>query len=225
MAEARSAYREAVACFGQALGVVQHLPESREAIEQAIDLRFELRNALLELGGHDRLILEHLCQAETLAQALGDHWRLGRVFSYLTRHLCTTADYDLAIASGERAIAIAVALGDVGLQVMTQCHLGQAYYLTNAYRGAVDILRRNRASLEGELLRERFGLPVPASVFSRTWLVMSLAELGAFAEGTACAEEEVRIAESVDQPASFVHASFSTAHIPHPRKRCSSAFF
>jgi predicted ATPase len=61
MAEARSAYREAVACFEQALGVVQHLPESREAIEQAIDLRFELRNALLELGGHDRLILEHLC--------------------------------------------------------------------------------------------------------------------------------------------------------------------
>jgi tetratricopeptide (TPR) repeat protein len=39
--------------------------------------------------------------------------------------------------------------------------------------------------------------------------VASLAELGAFAEGTACAEEEVRIAESVDQPASFVHASFS----------------
>jgi tetratricopeptide (TPR) repeat protein len=51
---------------------------------------------------------------------------------------------------------------------------------------------------------------IPASVFSRTWLVMSLAELGAFAEGTAFAEEEVRIAESVDQPASFVHASFIT---------------
>jgi tetratricopeptide (TPR) repeat protein len=120
------------------------------------------------------------------------------------------ADYDRAIASGERALAIAEALGDVGLQVATRCHLGHAYYFTNAYRRAVDILRKNRASLQGELLHERFGMHVPASVFSRTWLIVSLAELGAFAEAATCAEEEVRIAESVDQPASFVHVSFST---------------
>jgi hypothetical protein len=36
-----------------------------------------------------------------------------------------------------------------------------------------------------------------------------LAELGEFTEGTACAGEEVWIAESVEQPASVVHASFS----------------
>jgi hypothetical protein len=47
---------------------------------------------LFESGDH-RPIFEHLHQAETLAQALGDHRRLGWVFSYLTRHLCTTADY------------------------------------------------------------------------------------------------------------------------------------
>ena len=66
------------------------------------------------------------------------------------------------------------------------------------------------ASLEGELVHEHFGLPVPASVYSRTWLVASLAELGAFAEGIVRGEEEVRIAESVAQPYSLVHASFST---------------
>jgi len=80
MAEAHSAYREAVACFEQALGAVQHLPESRDTIEQAIDLRFDLRNVLFELGDHEP-ILEHLHQAETLAQALDDHRRLGLVFS------------------------------------------------------------------------------------------------------------------------------------------------
>src|SRR5207247_7868732 len=174
--EAHSAYREAVACFEQALGAVQHLPESRDTIEQAIDLRFDLRNVLFELGDHEP-ILEHLHQAETHAQVLDDHRRLGLVFSYMTRHLCTTADYDRAIASGERALAIAAALGDVGLQVATRCHLGQAYYFTSDYRRAVDTLRRNIASLAGELLRERFGLPVPTSVYSRTWLVASLAEL------------------------------------------------
>jgi DNA-binding NtrC family response regulator len=48
-AEARSAFREAVACFEQALGALQHLPESRDTVEQAIDLRFDLRNALFPL--------------------------------------------------------------------------------------------------------------------------------------------------------------------------------
>jgi tetratricopeptide (TPR) repeat protein len=208
-AEAQSAYREAVACFEQALGALQHLPESRDTVEQAIDLRFDLRNALFALGDHGP-ILEHLHQAEILAQALDDQRRLGWVFSYMTRHLLPTTNYDRAIASGERALAIASAVGDFGLQVTTQCLLGQAYYFAGDYRRAWDILQRNVACLEGKLLHERFGLPVPASVFSRTWLVASLAELGAFVEGIDCGEHEVRIAELVDQPYSLVHASFST---------------
>ncbi|MGH2627477.1 MAG: adenylate/guanylate cyclase domain-containing protein, partial [Anaerolineales bacterium] len=79
-AEARSAYREALVCFEQALSVLQHLPESRSTMEQAIDLRFDLRNALLELGDH-KPIVEYLRQAECLAQALGDQRRLGWVLA------------------------------------------------------------------------------------------------------------------------------------------------
>jgi tetratricopeptide (TPR) repeat protein len=100
-----------------------------------------------------------------------------------------------------------------GLEVTTHCLLGQAYYFAGDYRRALYILRRNVASLEGELLHERFGLHIPASVYSRTWLVASLAELGAFAEGIARNEEEVRIAEPVDQPASVVQASFSSGFL------------
>ena len=62
----RSAYREAVGHFEQALGALQHLPESPDTIAQAIDLRFDLRNALFALGDHGPII-EHLRQAETLA--------------------------------------------------------------------------------------------------------------------------------------------------------------
>ena len=40
---ARSAYREAVAAFEQALVALQHLPDSRDTREQAIDLRLALR--------------------------------------------------------------------------------------------------------------------------------------------------------------------------------------
>jgi tetratricopeptide (TPR) repeat protein len=85
------------------------------------------------------------------------------------------------------------------------------------YRRALDILERTVASLAGELLYERFGLPNPASVHSRTWLVASLAELGGFAEGIARGEEATRIAEAVNQPVSFVHTSFSTGLL-HLRK-------
>src|SRR5215470_17819725 len=48
-AMARSAYREAVEYFEQALAALSHLPESRHALEQVIDLRIDLRNALLSL--------------------------------------------------------------------------------------------------------------------------------------------------------------------------------
>ena len=70
-AMAQSAYREVVVCLEQALVALAHLSESRATLEQAIDLRFDLRNALLPLGDHTR-IFEHLHEAETLAQVLND---------------------------------------------------------------------------------------------------------------------------------------------------------
>ena len=53
-AATRSAYREAVAYFEQALTALQHLPEHRETLEQAIDLRLDIRNALSHLENWGR---------------------------------------------------------------------------------------------------------------------------------------------------------------------------
>ena len=82
-AAARSAYREAVAYFEQALTALQHLPEHRETLEQAIDLRLDIRSALLALGELGA-IFDHLREAETLATALDDQRRLGWVCAYMT---------------------------------------------------------------------------------------------------------------------------------------------
>src|SRR5262249_13401044 len=65
---ARSVHREAVRCFEQALTALTHLPVSRETLEQAIDLRFDLRNALLPLVEWGR-IEEYLREAEALGSA------------------------------------------------------------------------------------------------------------------------------------------------------------
>src|SRR5713101_3526823 len=49
-AQTRSAYREAVVCYEQALVAFGHLPDSRAVTEQAIDLRLGLHSALNALG-------------------------------------------------------------------------------------------------------------------------------------------------------------------------------
>src|SRR5499425_1582751 len=78
-AMARLANREAASCFEQALVSLQRLPETRERLEQAIDLRFDLRTALHPLGEFER-ILGSLREAEDLARALHDQRRLGQMF-------------------------------------------------------------------------------------------------------------------------------------------------
>src|SRR5262249_33204069 len=202
---ARSALREVVACCEQALAALTHLPASRATQEQAIDLRFDLRNALWGLGEFGQM-LDPLRQAATLAEVLDDQPRLGRVSAYMCRYFREIGDHDGAVESGRHALAVAEILGDFALQVLANHHLGVAYHALGDQRRALGLLRRNVKSLTGDLLRERFGLAGPPAVLSRAWLVRCLAELGAFSEGIAHGEETVRIAEAVDHPLSLIHA-------------------
>ena len=202
---ARSALREVVACAEQALAALRHLPESRATQEQAIDLRLDLRSALWALG-ELRQMLDHLREAATLAEALGDQRRLGRVAAFMCRYLREMGDHDSAVESGQHALAVAETLGDFALQVMARHFLGVAYHTLGDYRRAMAVLRSNVASLEGDLLRERLGQSGLPAVVSRAWLARCLAELGAFPEGVAYGEEAVRIAEAVDHPISRVLA-------------------
>jgi class 3 adenylate cyclase/tetratricopeptide (TPR) repeat protein len=201
----RSGYREAVACFEQALILLRRLPERRDTLEQAIDLRFDLRNALLPLGDQAP-IFDHLREAETLAQMLNDRQRLGQVSVYMAEYFRMMSDLDHALESGQRALTLATTLGDVGLQVKANFYLGSVYYDLGDYRRAVECLAWNVASLDGDLLRERFGMTGLPSVLSRAYLSWSLAELGMFAEATARGEEGVRIAEAADHPFSLIWA-------------------
>jgi predicted ATPase len=82
---ARSAHREAVGSFEQALRALAHLPETRGTREQAIDLRLALRTALYPSGDAGR-ILAVLREAEALAEALADHHRLGQVLLLMSQH-------------------------------------------------------------------------------------------------------------------------------------------
>jgi class 3 adenylate cyclase/tetratricopeptide (TPR) repeat protein len=210
-ATSRAAAREAVACLEQALVALGHLPECRETLEQAIDLRLDLRTALRPLGEHDR-VLASLCEAEALAAALGDQRQLGRVSAYLSRHFSTMGDQERALVSGHRALALAEATGDAALRIMATLTLGVVYHALGDYRRAIDLLRPNLASLKDAQVRGHFGMAGPLShspgllTSSQTWLAFCLAEVGAFAEGITIGEEGVRAAEAVDQPSSLAVA-------------------
>src|SRR5262249_9494055 len=159
-AVARSAHHEAVACFEQALAALAQLPERRDTLEQAIDLRFDLRNALQPLNEHAR-IFDHLHAAEALAERLGDPQRLGWLACYLCfYYFSVIGEHDRAIASGQRALALATTSGSFDVQVIAQTFLGMAYYAVGDYRQGMDCMRRVIALLPGELCSARFGLPV-----------------------------------------------------------------
>jgi tetratricopeptide (TPR) repeat protein len=209
-AAARSANREAVARFEQALAALARLPSSRETTEQAIDLRFELRNPLHLLAEFGRLY-DHLREAEALSEAIDDQWRLGWVFSYLTQMLRLTGSADRAIETGQRAVAIAEARNDFTLQVATEFHLGSAHEDLGDYRRASVILRRVVERLRGERVYERFGLSGLPSVVARAHLMCCLAELGEFTEGREHGAEGIRIAEEVHDPHGLVNAEFGAA--------------
>jgi predicted ATPase len=204
-AVARSAYREAVAYFEQALAALEHLPEHHETLAQAIDQRFDLRSALLPLDEHAR-VFEHLRAAEPLAERLGDPQRLGRLVSSLVFSFTVMGEHERAIAAGQQALALATSSGAFDLQIHAQNHLSIAYAAAGDFRQALDVAQRMLAVLTGgERLAEHFGLSMVPGLVGRCYVASCLAELGDFAEGAGIGEEAIRLAEAVAQPNSLIN--------------------
>ena len=206
---AHSALREAVASFEQALVALQHLPDVRDTHEQTIDLRLALCSSLFLLGEH-RQSLVHLREADTLASALGDQHRLGWVSAQMSNTLVALGDNDRALASGQRALALATALGDFPLLAQANTRLGHVYHILGNYPRAMDLLRQAVEALPEESIRDRIGERVSTAPFlpvtSRSLLLWSLAEVGAFTEGVVRGAEGVRIAEAAEHLSSLILA-------------------
>ena len=202
-ATARSAFREAVACWEQALTALPHLAEQQDTLVQAIDLRLALDNVLLVLGEPGGRGMDYLRQAETLAEALGDQRRLGQICDAMSHHCWRRGDHDNAMAYAQRALT--AASGDAFQQARACGHLGTYCFSLGDYRRAIDVLRQSMTTLEGELRHARTGMMV-ASVRTRYWLANCLGELGEFAEGRAYAAEAVHIAEEAAHLSSAIFA-------------------
>lgn len=208
----QSAYSEAVVYGEQALLALRQLPVRRDMQEQSIDIRLNMRNALIALGEFG-VMFDHLCAAESLAETLGDQRRLGWVSAYLSPYFLNTGDQDRAIETGQRALTIAATTEDFDLEVMATFFLGMPYISLGIYRQASHYHRRNVALLTSEWCHKRFGEPGLPAVFTRIWLAWSLAELGAFEEASGRVSEAMQLAETVDQPFSLGHAYWGMGFI------------
>jgi tetratricopeptide (TPR) repeat protein len=194
-AAARSALQDARVWFEQALAALVALPRTSSTLEQAFEIRLELRTVLIQLGEY-RTALERLHEAEALAETLNDNRRRGRVCGFLTTMLLQLGDLDEARAFGTRALAIAGELGDLELRILSTSFLGVVHHHRGEYEQQLALVTDNLAALPADWVYKDLGAAVPVSIFDRVQMVHGLAQLGRFAEAAEYEAEVIRLAES-----------------------------
>jgi predicted ATPase/class 3 adenylate cyclase len=214
-AAARSAPHDARGWFERALGALDALPESQSTLEQSFEIRLELRSVLGQLG-ESRRSQERLREAEAVAERLNDDRRRGQVCAFVTNAHSARGELDEALVTGARAREIAARLGDLNLHIASTAYLEQAHYFRGDYERAVDLATDNLATLPADGIFEHFGLPAPASVYCRVWLVESLAQLGRFTEAAEHKAEMIRLAEATHHAftVGLAYYASATLHLP-----------
>ena len=213
-AAARSALADARTWFEQALDILGALPDGRIVLEQAFEIRLELRRVLRQLG-EARQMVEHLREAEVLAERLSDDRRLGQVCAFMTTMQSSLGRLDEALASGCRALEIAQRLEDLPLRIVVTTYLNQVHHYRGEYEHVVACARDTLAELPAAWVHEHFGMSLSASVAGRVWLIMSLGELGRFAEAAGYVAEALRLAEETQHAFTncWAHLAASMLHL------------
>jgi len=208
----RSALENGRVWFEQALAILEKVPETKENIELAIDIRFDLRNSLHPLGHLERC-LDHLQKVQAQATQLVDKRRLGQALSFLCQYYRLMGELGPAVDAGERALAIADELDDLPLRVVASGHLGPALTARGDHHRASEILAAGVERLRGDLAADAMGTTGILGVFTRVYLVCSLAELGEFDRALRLAEEAIEIARGANHVYSLAFSYYGTGTV------------
>jgi tetratricopeptide (TPR) repeat protein len=199
----------------RALTATKRLPETREAIEQAIDVRVELRNVIHVLGEVERG-MEHMREAESLAERVGDEGRAGMISLLVSIGFWMMGDSDRAQESIGRGLAIAESTDNGLLRLQARAQLGRIHHDRGDYRQAASRLRDVLSALEASRLGHDVGAVagvssiapsvMPMVVQTTAYLAWSLAELGEFGEATRRTDASLRLTEALDNPFGLIMA-------------------
>lgn len=206
-AAAHSAYREAVMYMEQALEILSHLPESRIRCEQAIDLRLDLRFALWRLGEWEQ-VLNYLHEAEGLAESLGDQYRLAQISYNIADSYRIRGGYERARLAAHHAYSLDEALGDRSLQIETHAIMGQIHYHLGDYGRAIELLQQTITDLASEHTPNQDHTPDSLLVWQQSWLLLCLAQRGAFQAGQTISLDVLRMAEASNYPFNLIVAAY-----------------
>ena len=214
LAYARSANREAVSSFEQALDTLEAQPENPSTLEQGFEIRLELRPPLIQLG-EVRRAQQRLLEAETLAERLQDDRRCALVGASMTNIHTRLGELDEALQAGTRSLEIAQRLGDLRLSIPATTMLEHVHYYRSEHQRAVDLARGNLAALPGQWISEDFGLDAPPSVFDRGYLIMCLAELGRFGEMARAEAETIGLVAKMEHAytVAWAHGAAGTGRL------------
>ena len=183
----RSANREAVSCFEDALRALERLPADQPRLAQGVDCRIEPEHALMGLG-HFRRSLAVMSDAEVIARRLEDQARLGRVYARMTYNLGSVGDLDAAVEKGEQAVALLAQAVDGMATITTNLVVARSYYGLGDYRRTIETVQRNEVMAATTRDAQVAWRALASAPF---WFVVALAEVGEFDVATARAEAHI----------------------------------
>jgi class 3 adenylate cyclase/tetratricopeptide (TPR) repeat protein len=211
-AAARSANREAVRFFDQAMRALGQLPQTDEVLREAVDLRFDLRTPLFRLG-QVGVLFDRLREAETIAQRLGDHGRLGQLAIFTSHQCWLVGDNAGAIGAAERAVAIGRSAGDHALVVRAGFQAGLGRIGLCHFAEAAEAMATVADLAEQPGYLDRFGLDRPLAVVALGYRARALAELGEFQRAAEAVETCRNLAATVQRPFTSIFASIAEGHL------------
>lgn len=212
-AAARSAHREAVASFEQALAAGAHLPQNPERVRTAIDISFALRGSLTLLGDL-KGTLDCLRAAEPYARSLGDPVLQAWVSIFTGNCLTLLGRHAEALAIGEQVIALIASGAVTGLEDYWAANvLGTSRFFMGDYRQAQTVLGPAAAAAAGEENYRRRGVIGHPAVISHGFHALSLVETGDFDDAIVHARSALDLAQRLDSVWDTVRACFTAGAV------------
>ena len=206
------AHADAARFFERALKILEKLPETPDSLRQAVDLRFDLRNALLPSFETDR-ILRSLDELDPLLARLGDKQRSAQYAAFRCNQHYLIGQQRRAIEFGDTGVRLARDCGDQAVLGQSLFRLGQSYHALGEYRQAISLLEQGLEFNADELRHDRHNLSIIPSVLNRTWLAIALVECGDFSAAMRHAKRALAVAEAAEHQLSALPGWLSIGYV------------